>query len=63
MSLDEIVGRRTNWRAPLTMRVAESVAKRLTGGRPSRRSFLTTTAVAGSALTICLLYTSPSPRD
>lgn len=50
--LDEIVGRRTKRRAPFAMRVADAVASRLAGVRPNRRSFLTTTAVAGSAVAI-----------
>jgi hypothetical protein len=49
---DELIGSRTTRRAPLAMRIAESVATRLAGSRPSRRSLLTTTAVAGSALAV-----------
>jgi hypothetical protein len=49
---DEIIGRRAERRAPLALRVTEAIAQRIAGKRPSRRSFLTTTAVAGSAVAV-----------
>ncbi len=56
---DEIVahirGSRTTRRAPLSLRFAETIATRLRGSRPSRRDFLTSTAVVGSALTVAPL--------
>ncbi len=52
MVTDEVVAGRAHRRPPLSMRLAESVARRLGGARPSRRSVLTTTAVAGSAIAV-----------
>jgi hypothetical protein len=49
---DEFVATRTRRRAPLAMRIAERAALRLSRTKSTRRSFLTTTAVAGSALVV-----------
>lgn len=49
---DEIVASRTRRRAPLAMRIAERAALRLSRVKSTRRSFLTSTAVAGSALVV-----------
>jgi ribosomal protein S8 len=50
--IDEVTARRTTRRASLTMRIAESLASRIATKRTDRRSFLSTTAVVGSALAL-----------
>ena len=49
---DEFRAGRAHRRPPITMRVTETIARRMDRSRPSRRSVLTTTAVAGSALAL-----------